>query len=103
MTSAISTGTPAAESCSAITCSVLVLPVPVAPGDQAVPVEHRQRDPDPRRRVDLPVDHDRAQLQRAALRPRSRRRCCLAEPERLPAAVSSATTPEPYATVGCAG
>ncbi len=30
-TSAISTGTPAAESCSAITCRDLVLPVPVAP------------------------------------------------------------------------
>ena len=29
--SAASTGTPAAESCSAISCSVLVLPVPVAP------------------------------------------------------------------------
>ena len=29
--SAITTGTPAAESCSAITCRVLVLPVPVAP------------------------------------------------------------------------
>ena len=31
LTSAISTGTPAAESCSAITCSDFVLPVPVAP------------------------------------------------------------------------
>ena len=30
-TSAINTGTPAALSCSAISCSVLVLPVPVAP------------------------------------------------------------------------
>ena len=29
--SGISTGTPAADSCSAITCRVLVLPVPVAP------------------------------------------------------------------------
>ena len=29
--SGITTGTPAAESCSAISCSVLVLPVPVAP------------------------------------------------------------------------
>ena len=29
--SAIITGTPAADSCSAITCSDLVLPVPVAP------------------------------------------------------------------------
>src|SRR4051794_29905372 len=31
LTSATTTGTPAAESCSAISCSVLVLPVPVAP------------------------------------------------------------------------
>jgi hypothetical protein len=31
LTSAIITGTPAADSCSAITCSDLVLPVPVAP------------------------------------------------------------------------
>jgi hypothetical protein len=31
LTSGISTGTPAVESCSAITCSVLVFPVPVAP------------------------------------------------------------------------
>ena len=31
LTSAISTGTPAADSCSAITCSDFVLPVPVAP------------------------------------------------------------------------
>ncbi|PQM47708.1 hypothetical protein C1Y40_02079 [Mycobacterium talmoniae] len=31
LTSAISTGTPAADSCSAITCRVLVFPVPVAP------------------------------------------------------------------------
>ena len=30
-TSAANTATPAAESCSAITCSVLVFPVPVAP------------------------------------------------------------------------
>jgi hypothetical protein len=30
-TSAVKTATPAAESCSAITCSVRVLPVPVAP------------------------------------------------------------------------
>ena len=30
-TSAQNTGTPAAENCSAITCSVTVLPVPVAP------------------------------------------------------------------------
>ena len=29
--SAANTGTPAAEICSAISCSVLVLPVPVAP------------------------------------------------------------------------
>ena len=29
--SATNTGTPAADSCSAITCSVFVLPVPVAP------------------------------------------------------------------------
>ena len=31
LTSARNAGTPAAESCSAISCSVLVLPVPVAP------------------------------------------------------------------------
>ena len=31
LTSARNTGTPAADSCSAISCSVLVLPVPVAP------------------------------------------------------------------------
>jgi hypothetical protein len=30
-TSAQKTGTPAAENCSAMTCSVTVLPVPVAP------------------------------------------------------------------------
>lgn len=30
-TSAMTTGTPAADSCSAIPCNVLVLPVPVAP------------------------------------------------------------------------
>ena len=31
LTSAITTGTPAADSCSAMPCNVLVLPVPVAP------------------------------------------------------------------------
>ena len=31
LTSAMSTGTPAADNCSAITCSDFVLPVPVAP------------------------------------------------------------------------
>ena len=54
--SAAKTGTPAAESCSAITCSVLVLPVPVAPGDEPVPVQHAQWDADNRcwdRRVAL--------------------------------------------------
>ena len=60
-------------------------------GDEAVPVEHRQRDPDPRRRVDLPVDDDRAQLQRRRPRPRTRRRCAA---PRTSATVSSATTSE---------
>ena len=31
LTSAMNTGTPCADSCSAMSCSVLVLPVPVAP------------------------------------------------------------------------
>jgi hypothetical protein len=43
--SARKAGTPAAESCSAMSCSVLVLPVPVGAGDQPVPVQHRQRHP----------------------------------------------------------
>ena len=43
-------------------------------GDEAVPVERRERDADPRRRVDLPVDDDGAQLQCPALASRTRQR-----------------------------
>ena len=44
--SAANTGTPCADSCSAMSWSVLVLPVPGRAGDQAVPGEHADRDPD---------------------------------------------------------
>ena len=44
--SATKTGTPAADRPSVSTWSVLVLPVPVAPGDQPVAVHHRERDAD---------------------------------------------------------
>jgi hypothetical protein len=36
-------------------------------GHEAVPVEHRERDPHPRVRIDLPVDDDGAQFESAAL------------------------------------
>ena len=42
-TSAAKTGTPARLNPSARVCSVTVLPVPVAPGDETVPVGHGQR------------------------------------------------------------
>ena len=67
MTSATNTGTPAAESCSAMSWSVFVLPVPVAPGDEAVAVERRERDADRRVAVDGAVEDAAAEVERGAL------------------------------------
>ena len=71
--SAAKTGTPAELSCSASSWSVLVLPVPVAPGDEAVPVDHGQRDPD----VDVGergrVEHQAAELEGGPLEGVARR------------------------------
>ena len=53
LTSAISTGTPASDSCSAMHLQRLGLAGTGRAGDQAVPVQHRQRDAHPGRRVDL--------------------------------------------------
>ncbi len=65
--SAANTGTPCAESCSASSCRVLVLPVPVAPGDQAVPVEHAERDPHGHVGEVVGVEHQPAELERRPL------------------------------------
>ena len=75
--SATKTGTPAFDSWPARSCRVLVLPVPGGAGDQAVAVEHRQRDLDARVVDELAVEHraadDEARLGRARSRPPSRR------------------------------
>ena len=66
--SAIITGTPAADSCSAITCSDFVLPVPVAPATRPCRLTVASGNADAGGRVDGAVDDDRPELERLALR-----------------------------------
>ena len=61
--SARNTGTPAVESCSAIMCSVTVLPA-CCPGHEAMPVHHRERQPDGGVLVEFAVDDRRSELDR---------------------------------------
>ena len=67
MTSAISTGTPAARELLGDHLQRLGLAGTGGAGDQAVPVDGGQRDADLRCRVGLAVDDDRAQFQGLAL------------------------------------
>ena len=64
--SARKTGTPWPESCSAISCSVLVLPVPVAPATRPCRFRVRQRDAHRGVGVGRAVDHRGPEVQGAA-------------------------------------
>ena len=64
LTSAITTGTPAADNCSAMHLQRLRLAGARGARDQTVPVHGGQRDPHQRGRVDDTVHDDGAQLQR---------------------------------------
>ena len=64
--SARKTGTPAADSCSAISWRVLVLPVPVAPATRPCRLSADERDPDQGVRMGGAIDDHRAELQGGA-------------------------------------
>ena len=68
LTSASSTGTPASDSWPASPCSVLVLPVPVAPATRPCRLSVANGMRTLRVGIDLAVDDDGAELQRPALR-----------------------------------
>ena len=62
--SAISTGTPTAESCSAMFCSVLVLPEPVVPATRPCRLSMASGMRTFALGIHLPVDDDSAELDR---------------------------------------
>ena len=62
--SATNTGTPAAESCSAMQLQRLGLAGAGRAGDEAVPVHHRERNADQRLGMDLPVMDGRPERHR---------------------------------------
>ena len=65
--SAAKTGTPLALSCSASSCRVLVLPVPVAPATRPWRLSIAERDPDVHVGEVVGVEHQAAELERRAL------------------------------------
>ena len=73
MTSARKVGTPAAESCSAISCSVRVLPVPVAPAIRPCRLSIRSGTWTTASGVELLVVDARAEPERVTLRRVGRR------------------------------